>query len=215
LDDISVADWVKQDFPRGLYDLYFLPFAKSSLNSPDILSAGELMQFFHFYFFGNPEGLAFNGTRQDMYRSLVEPIAQFIQQNGGQIITEAAVTNLGWQQGKIASLTYQKGDVENTSPFWVKTNSTLDETAQSSLKFYGAGDLVFAIKPDKREAISLTCTHQGCTVHPNEKGEFHCPCHGAVFDAEGRVIQGPAKRDLPRFKVVNQQDEQVQLSDDG
>ena len=62
LDNISVADWVKGEFPRGLYDLYFLPFAKSSLNAPDELSVGELMQFFHFYFFGNPEGLAFNGT---------------------------------------------------------------------------------------------------------------------------------------------------------
>ncbi|NJL45679.1 MAG: FAD-dependent oxidoreductase [Leptolyngbyaceae cyanobacterium SM2_3_12] len=74
LDNISVADWVADDFPRGLYDLYFLPFAKSSLNSPDALSAGELMQFFHFYFFGNPEGLAFNGTCQDMGRSLVDPL---------------------------------------------------------------------------------------------------------------------------------------------
>ena len=61
-----MAEWVANDFPMGLYDLYFLPFAKSSLNAPDVLSAGELMQFFHFYFFGNPEGLAFNGTCQDM-----------------------------------------------------------------------------------------------------------------------------------------------------
>lgn len=211
LDNISVADWVKQDFPQGLYDLYFLPFAKSSLNAPDVLSAGELMQFFHFYFFGNPEGLAFNGTRQDMNRSLVQPIAEFIQQNGGQIITEAAVTNFDWKQGKIASLTYQKGSVEKTTPFWVTANPILDAAAQSSLKFYGAGDRVYAVHPSKPEAISMTCTHQGCTVHPNEQGEFHCPCHGAVYDREGRVVQGPAKRDLARFKVVNQQHEQVQL----
>ena len=59
--------------------MYFLPFAKSSLNSPNKLSVAELMQFFHFYFFGNPEGLAFNGTRQDMGTSLVQPIAQEIE----------------------------------------------------------------------------------------------------------------------------------------
>lgn len=211
LDDLSVSEWVKNDFPRGLYDLYFLPFAKSSLNAPDVLSAGELMQFFHFYFFGNPEGLAFNGTRQDMGRSLVDPIAQAIQQNGGQIITEASVTNLDWQGDRIHSLTYQKGTVENTVPFWVNPNTTLNAETESQLQFYGGGDRVFAVNPAKQEALSLTCTHQGCTVHPDANGEFHCPCHGAVYDREGRVLRGPAQRDLPRFKVTERDRDRVQL----
>jgi carotenoid phi-ring synthase / carotenoid chi-ring synthase len=205
LDNLSVADWVKKDFPRGLYDLYFLPFAKSSLNSPDVLSAGELMQFFHFYFFGNPEGLAFNGTRQDMGRSLVDPIAQYIEQNGGTVLTGASVTNIDWKDRAIASLTYQKGNVESTVPFWVAENPTIDAAAPKSVKLYGGGDRVFAVSATKPEAISLTCTHQGCTVHPNENGEFHCPCHGAVFDQDGKVLRGPAQRDLPRFKVAKTQ----------
>jgi isorenieratene synthase len=211
LDNISVSEWVQNDFPRGLYDLYFLPFAKSSLNAPDVLSAGELMQFFHFYFFGNPEGLAFNGTRQDMGRSLVNPIADYIVQQGGQVLTEVSVTNLDWQDNKIQSLTYQKGSVESTVPFWVDPNSTLDEASSSPLKFYGGGDRVFAVKPNQTEALSLTCTHQGCTVHPNEQGEFHCPCHGAVYDKDGKVLRGPAKRDLPRFKVSEKEGDRVRL----
>lgn len=211
LDDLSVAEWVNNDFPQGLYDLYFLPFAKSSLNSPDVLSAGELMQFFHFYFFGNPEGLAFNGTRQDMGRSLVDPIAQAIVRNGGQIITEASVTNIDWQDGKVQSLTYQKGSVESTVPFWVNANPTLDASTPSALQFYGGGDRVFAVNPAQQEALSLTCTHQGCTVHPNEAGEFHCPCHGAVYDKNGKVISGPAQRDLPRFKVQATTGDRVKL----
>ena len=209
LDQLSVTEWVGNDFPKGLYDLYFLPFAKSSLNSPDVLSAGELMQFFHFYFFGNPEGLAFNGTRQDMGRSLVNPIADYITANGGKVLTDVSVTNLDWQDGQITSLTYQKGSVESTVPFWVDTNTVLnttvaDEPASDRLQFYGGGDRVFAVNPQKSEALSLTCTHQGCTVHPNENGEFHCPCHGAVYDSTGKVIRGPAQRDLPRFKVTGQ-----------
>ncbi|EKQ69107.1 hypothetical protein OsccyDRAFT_1718 [Leptolyngbyaceae cyanobacterium JSC-12] len=217
LDNISVADWVKQDFPRGLYDLYFLPFAKSSLNAPDVLSTGELMQFFHFYFFGNPEGLAFNGTRQDMGRSLVDPIADYVMQRGGKILTDVSVTNLNWQDGKIHSLTYQKGSIESTVPFWVNANPVLNETVQhetgkTNWQFYGGGDRVFAVNADQPEAVSLTCTHQGCTVHPNDKGEFHCPCHGAVYDQEGRVLRGPAKRDLPRFKVIGKQNQQVRLA---
>ncbi|HLO46884.1 MAG TPA: FAD-dependent oxidoreductase [Kamptonema sp.] len=209
LDNISVADWVKNEFPRGLYDLYFLPFAKSSLNAPDRLSVGELMQFFHFYFFGNPEGLAFNGTRQDMGTSLVQPIAKAIESKGGKVLTDVAVSGIDCKNGKIDSLSYQSGSVQSDVPFWVQKNSVLNDT--SATEYFGAGDSVFATATGGKEAISLTCTHQGCTVQPQDDGKFHCPCHGAIFDAEGRVVAGPAQRDLPRFKVVQRQTDRLQL----
>ena len=208
LDQLSVADWVEQDFPQGLYDLYFLPFAKSSLNAPDELSVGELMQFFHFYFFGNPEGLAFNGTRQDMGTSLVQPIARAIESQGGKIVTEATVSRLNWQQDQIESLSYQQGNIQSDVPFWVKRNSLISD---SQVEYYGAGDRVFAATPGETEAISLTCTHQGCTVQRQVDGQFLCPCHGAVYDAEGRVVAGPAKRDLPRFQIAQRTEDEVQL----
>ncbi len=208
LDHLSVAEWVDSDFPQGLYDLYFLPFAKSSLNAPDQLSAGELMQFFHFYFFGNPEGLAFNGTRQDMGTSLVQPIANTIQQNKGNILTDITVQNIHWENNKIDSISYLQGTVNNSVPFWVKPNSVL---ADNSLEYFGAGDEVYALYPNQKEAISLKCTHQGCTVELAEDGQFHCPCHGAVYDRTGHVISGPAQRDLSRFKVIQYQDKNLQL----
>ncbi|WP_338038692.1 FAD-dependent oxidoreductase [Neosynechococcus sphagnicola] len=208
LDHLSVVEWVQQGFPQGLFDLYFLPFAKSSLNAPDVLSVGELMQFFHFYFFGNPEGLAFRGTRQDMGRSLVQPIAEAILRNGGRIVTEATVSQVAWSQGQIASIHYQQGNAVSEVPFWVQRSAVLTD---QPLEHFGASDQVFALAPDGQEAISLTCTHQGCTVQQTVAGEFHCPCHGAVFDREGRVIRGPAKGNLPRLKVAQRQADQVQL----
>ncbi|HIK26710.1 MAG: FAD-dependent oxidoreductase [Oscillatoriaceae bacterium SKW80] len=209
LDHLSVAEWAAQDFPQGLYDLYFLPFAKSTLNAPDMLSAGELMQFFHFYFFGNPEGLAFNGTRQDMGTSLVQPIAEAIKRAGGTIVTEAVVSNIHWQDGQIDSLSYYQGDAGNSVPFWVKRNSLLSKAGEK--EYFGAGDCVFVATSGGKEAISLTCTHQSCTLQPQTNGEFHCPCHGAIFNADGKVIKGPAKRDLPRFKVLQRKKEELQL----
>jgi isorenieratene synthase len=210
LDHLSVAEWVKQDFPRGLYDLYFLPFAKSSLNAPDRMSVGELMQFFHFYFFGNPEGLAFNGTRQDMGTSLVQPIAQAILRNGGEIITGATVSSIQCSDAQMCGLSYQLGE-SAAVPFWVDRNSTIaaSTAAEDQRQYFGAGDRLFAVSGDR--AISLTCTHQGCTVQPQANGEFHCPCHGAVYDADGQVVSGPAQRDLPHYSVTARREDQLQL----
>jgi isorenieratene synthase len=208
LDDISVTEWVSNDFPQGLYDLYFLPFAKSSLNAPDNLSAGELLQFFHFYFFGNPEGLAFNGTVDDMGTSLVEPIAAAIRRKGGQIITEATVSQIEANQGKITALTYQRGNSQTNVPFWVERNKVI---ADQDLEYYGAGDQVYAVEPEKEIATSLTCTHQGCTVKKQADGKFLCPCHGAVYDADGKILSGPAQRDLPRYNIQQRQENKIQL----
>jgi len=49
-------------------------------------------------------------------------------------------------------------------------------------------------------AISLTCTHLGCTVRTSDAG-FECPCHGSQFDNDGAVTGGPAPSSLPWYQV--------------
>ncbi len=49
-------------------------------------------------------------------------------------------------------------------------------------------------------AISLTCTHLGCTIRTSEAG-FECPCHGSQFDNDGYVTGGPAPRPLEWYQV--------------
>ena len=49
-------------------------------------------------------------------------------------------------------------------------------------------------------ALSLVCTHLGCTVDTAADG-FSCPCHGSRYDRQGRVARGPALRKLERLRV--------------
>jgi cytochrome b6-f complex iron-sulfur subunit len=49
--------------------------------------------------------------------------------------------------------------------------------------------------------FSAICTHMGCTVNAGGP-QFHCPCHGSVYDAfTGQVVQGPAPTALTAIPV--------------
>ena len=49
-------------------------------------------------------------------------------------------------------------------------------------------------------ALSLVCTHLGCTVESKADG-FACPCHGSRFDAQGQVVRGPAGKPLRSLRT--------------
>ena len=49
-------------------------------------------------------------------------------------------------------------------------------------------------------ALHLVCTHQQCALNQAGTG-FSCPCHGAQFSEQGKVLQGPANRDLPWLRM--------------
>ena len=56
--------------------------------------------------------------------------------------------------------------------------------------------------PDVYIAISTRCAHLGCPVrYVQAAGNFICPCHGGVYDFEGKVLGGPPVRPLDRFQT--------------
>jgi cytochrome b6-f complex iron-sulfur subunit len=57
-------------------------------------------------------------------------------------------------------------------------------------------------------AVNPKCTHQGCDVKwAAAENKYACPCHGASFDADGTVLNGPATKPLAAYsaKIVGTQ----------
>jgi Rieske Fe-S protein len=50
-------------------------------------------------------------------------------------------------------------------------------------------------------AFSSKCTHFGCEVPLPENNVITCQCHGSKFDAGGKVIHGPASKELKAFSA--------------
>jgi len=47
--------------------------------------------------------------------------------------------------------------------------------------------------------LSSHCTHLGCKINKTENGRLVCPCHGSEYDLEGKVLKGPAYKNLERL----------------
>ena len=78
------------------------------------------------------------------------------------------------------------GDVGKTPVYVRKYNPDLDSVPEDQYSHY--------------IAISTRCMHLGCPVRFVEaSARFICPCHGGVYDFEGKRTGGPPVRPLDRF----------------
>jgi len=81
---------------------------------------------------------------------------------------------------------------------------TVNEDYKAKGKFWIVND------GQKVFAISVVCTHLGCTPNwmENER-KFKCPCHGSGFTMQGRNFEGPAPFWLRRYEVTLADDGQI------
>lgn len=98
------------------------------------------------------------------------------------------------------------GDVEGEHLIPDRTGATLLE--------HGHRLAVYRDEHGRCHRFRAACTHLGGVVAWNEaEKSWDCPCHGARFDALGRVIAGPAIADLEKYDEP-EGDEAPEISSD-
>jgi carotenoid phi-ring synthase / carotenoid chi-ring synthase len=197
-DHIDFATFMRtHQVPPSMQRLVLAPFGEATLNRIEQLSTAEAMKFFHFYFFGNPLGLAFDVAAQDSGRAIVAPLVEALRTRGAQVRTQARVHSLvRGDDGGVTAVSL--GTPTAPAPLRVACEPQQSKSAQQGdtpvyvSRNAGKGDVAF----------DLRCTHQGCPVAPQDDGSFRCPCHGGVFDRSGTPVGGPPKLPLRRLPIL-------------
>jgi len=87
----------------------------------------------------------------------------------------------------------------------------LEVVRQDGWKKTRARQSVWVFRKDETgQSITIKspiCPHLGCPVNwQPDKKQFVCPCHGGIFNADGKHTAGPPPRDLDsleEFKILN------------
>ncbi len=202
-DSIDFMTYCRQgEILPAFVDTVLHPFSDATMNRMEMLSAAEALRYFHFYFMGSPEGLAFKITNRDCMTALINPIEARLKQLGVKLRKGSTARNLKVDGEKVTGVVVDS--LESGSPLLLRIDPAL--IPQKNFATYVTDDSVPILVGRKGSgylAYSARCTHIGCTVKPDIlTGGFYCPCHAGKYDASGIPISGPPKAPLGRLAVA-------------
>jgi Rieske Fe-S protein len=131
-----------------------------------------------------------------------------------QLAKFLGLTSLGMLAGNLWILLKSVTDKEAALPA-VPVARVADVPVGGAMTFRYPGPhdtcLLMRRADDTFVAFSQKCTHLSCAVtFEAETDRLACPCHNGYFSAkDGRVLQGPPPRPLPRITVERRGDEIV------
>jgi cytochrome b6-f complex iron-sulfur subunit len=142
--------------------------------TPDVPDLGR-RQFMNLLTFGAVTGTAL-GALYPIVKYFIPPSSGAA---GGGVTAKDALGN----DVKVSQFLTEHGPGERVLVQGLKGDPTyLVVQEDSSLTSYG---------------INSICTHLGCVVPWNSsENKFICPCHGSQYNAEGKVVRGPAPLSL-------------------
>lgn len=103
LDGVTASELLDSlRVPKRARSMLFEVFSHSFFNREEEMSAAELVQMFHFYFLGNPEGLLFDVPDGDYRAAIWQPWQAYLEKLGVDIATGRPAGHLepepdGWQ----------------------------------------------------------------------------------------------------------------------
>ena len=159
------------------------------MTSPDVPSMGR-RQFMNLLTFGTVTGVALGA---------LYPVGQYftpVRAGGGSGGTTA------------------KDELGNpvTASGWLKKHPVGDHSLVQGLKGDPTYLVVEEVDSISSFGINAICTHLGCVVPWNAgANKFICPCHGSQYDANGKVVRGPAPLSLA-IAHVSVEDDSVLIS---
>ncbi len=85
-----------------------------------------------------------------------------------------------------------------------RTDQQIDKMRQSEGGKDPTADQKRVLEPNWLVVVGI-CTHLGCVPNRVDDG-WLCPCHGSVYDNSGRILRGPAPRNLhvPPYQFVGE-----------
>jgi cytochrome b6-f complex iron-sulfur subunit len=122
--------------------------------------------------------------------------------------TMAQARNQADENLDINSKVNAKAVVKKTSDGFTVIGSVSELKKSGYIQTKQAAVSIDPQNPKKLVAVNPKCTHQGCDVKwSTEEKKYECPCHNAKFDADGKVLNGPATKPLTTYpaKIVGTQ----------
>ncbi|MCF8382619.1 MAG: FAD-dependent oxidoreductase [Chlorobium sp.] len=184
-------------------DTVLHPFADATMNRSEVLSAAEAIRYFHFYFMGSPEGLAFRITNRDCMTALIDPLESKLKELGVTIIKGRRAVKLVAANGTVSGVELQGG--AGSDVFRQTGQARVPESGWALLQTDTGVPVIASREGGVIRAFDARCTHMGCPVTWDaEAGGFYCPCHAGRFDTAGNPVGGPPEAPLVKLDVVEE-----------
>jgi glycine/D-amino acid oxidase-like deaminating enzyme len=143
--------------------------------------------------------VAYRWSTQDNVSVDKLPYVGRLTRGSDHVFTATGFGKWGMTNGTVAALIMRDHIVGRANPWASLYDSKRLKPAASATRFITENAEVAAHFVGDRviHRGAPRCTHLGCVLRENRaEGSWDCPCHGSRFDADGKVIHGPAVRDL-------------------